>query len=328
MLDLLALSVFDWHPAWQFVFWAIVLWTLFWLHIWVRFFPIIVRLIGEAPLLVAEPSERLEGGEDCEFRTRDGLTLRGTYLKTARAERLGVIVFGHELNGDRWNAAPYVRELIAEGYDVLTFDFRNHGASDSAPGLVLRPWISPDATADMSAAVDYACRRDDADPRGVGIFAISRAAGAALCVAQSEPRIRCLFLDGAYPTRATHLLYLIRYIEIYTPYPRALAYVPHWVYEIRAGLVAALARRSLRRRRTSGPQGARPDVDDPRRARHDDPGRRFAGPPPQSRRTGQTLGRTQGEAQRCDLRPARRVPPASLAILRPAFGAADKKKGE
>jgi uncharacterized protein len=238
MFEHLALfSAFDWHRFWIIAFWVNLPAILFWTFIWIKFFPIVVRLIGQSPLLVAEPSEKLEGGEECEFRTGDGLLLRGTYLKTPQAERRGVIVFGHELNGDRWNATPYVRELLASGYDVLTFDFRNHGASESVAGLVLRPWVSPDATADMRAAVDYVCRRDDADPRGVGILAISRAAGAAVCVASTEPRIRCLFLDGAYGTRSTQLLYFTRYVEIYIPLPRALRYVPHWVYEVflRAG---------------------------------------------------------------------------------------------
>jgi pimeloyl-ACP methyl ester carboxylesterase len=236
MLELFAFFVSDWDPIWQIVFWANVPGFLLWTFIWIRFLPVVVRLIGQSPLLVAEPSEKIDGGDDCEFRTRDGLLLRGTYLKTPQAERRGVIVFGHELNGDRWNATPYVRDLIGAGYDVLTFDFRNHGASESVPGLVLRPWVMPDNTADMQAAVDFACGRDDADPRGLGVLAISRAAGTALCVAATDRRIRCLFLDGAYGTHSTQLLYFTRYVEIYIPFPRVLKIVPYFVYKAFLGV--------------------------------------------------------------------------------------------
>jgi pimeloyl-ACP methyl ester carboxylesterase len=229
--QLAILAAFDWSRFWLIVFLVNVPGILLWTFIIIKFLPVVVRQIGQAPLLVAEPSEKLDGGEECEFGTRDGLLLRGTYLKTPSAERRGVIVFGHELNGDRWNATPYVRDLIAAGYDVFTFDFRNHGASESTPGLVLRPWISPEAVADMQAAVDYACGRDDADPRGVGVLAISRAAGAAICVTANESRIRCLYLDGAYGTKTTQLLYFTRYVEIYIPFPRVLKIVPLWVYQ-------------------------------------------------------------------------------------------------
>lgn len=208
--------------------------VLFWIYVWIRYFPIVLRLIGEAPMLVADESAPLAGGEECEFPTSNGLTLRGTYLKhAASGVRRGVILFAHELNGDRWNAAPYVRDLIAAGYDVLTFDYRNHGASDAQPNLTLAPWISPNELRDTRAAIDYLMSRADADPRGIGILGISRGAGASLCVAADDPRVRCLFTDGAYATRLTHLCFFKRYLDIYIPYPWSPYFtgiLPDWVF--------------------------------------------------------------------------------------------------
>lgn len=208
--------------------------VLFWIYVWIRYFPIVLRLIGEAPMLVADESAPLAGGEECEFPTSNGLTLRGTYLKhAASGARRGVILFAHELNGDRWNASPYVRDLIAAGYDVLTFDFRNHGASDAQPNLTLAPWISPNELRDTRAAIDYLMSRADADPRGIGILGISRGAGASLCVAADDPRVRCLFTDGAYATRLTHLCFFKRYLDIYIPYPWSPYFtgiLPDWVF--------------------------------------------------------------------------------------------------
>jgi pimeloyl-ACP methyl ester carboxylesterase len=209
------------------------LWCAFWIYVWIRYFPIVVRLIGQAPLLVPEPSAPLPDGEACSFPTADGLTLRGTYLKQRADQRRGVVLFGHELHGDRWNAVPYVADLLDAGYDVLTFDFRNHGESDARPGFTPRPWIAPDDVTDVRAAVDFLTSRSDADPRGVGVLGISRGGGAALCAAAGDQRIRCLFTDGAYPSRTTHLLYLKRYIDIFIPPPSTVItrILPDWVYQ-------------------------------------------------------------------------------------------------
>ncbi|MGC3970419.1 MAG: alpha/beta fold hydrolase [Pirellulales bacterium] len=239
-------AAYAWY-ALQVLGWFVALNVLFWIYVWIRYFPIVQRLIGESTLLVAEPSESFAGGQDCEFRSVDGLTLRGTYLKTTSLEgRRGVVLFGHELNGDRWNATPYVRDLIASGYDVLTFDFRNHGASDVQADLTMRPWVSPKEVNDLRAAVDYLMSRPDADPRGVGVLAISRAAGAAVCLAAEDSRIRCLFTDGAYPTHSTQLMFLKRYIDIYVPPPWTFITrrIPDWIYHI----FLAVARRRWGRR--------------------------------------------------------------------------------
>lgn len=233
------MPAYSYMVAWSWSPWLttlavlVGLWCAFWIYVWIRYFPIVVRLIGQAPLLVPEPSAPLPGGEACAFPTADGLTLRGTYLKHRATERRGVVLFGHELNGDRWNAVPYVADLLDAGYDVLTFDFRNHGESDERRGFTPRPWIAPDDLADVRAAVDYLAARPDADPRGIGVLGISRGGGAALCAAAGDARIRCLFTDGAYPSRSTHLLYLKRYIDIFIPPPWTIITrnLPDWVYE-------------------------------------------------------------------------------------------------
>jgi pimeloyl-ACP methyl ester carboxylesterase len=215
--------------------WAIfagVVFCAFWTYVCFHYYPIVERLIGQVPLLVPEPSRPLPGGEECEFRTGDGLTLRGTYLAHRNGERQGVILFGHELKGDRWNAVPFVTELLEAGFDVLTFDFRNHGTSDVDPQYVPRPWITTFDAADVRAAVNYLASRPDADPRGIGILAISRAGGATLAAVGGDPRVRCIFTDGAYPSHTTHLIYIRRYVEIYVPagWHWLCRSLPDWFY--------------------------------------------------------------------------------------------------
>ena len=65
------------------------------------------------------------------------------------------MVFCHELGGDRWGAGGYAGELRNSGFDIFTFDFRNHGLSDSLPGYQPMPWLTEYEMADVQAAVDY-----------------------------------------------------------------------------------------------------------------------------------------------------------------------------
>ena len=155
---------------------------------------------GPGPWLPNRWREPLEGVEFVEFPASDGTKLRGSYLANTAWRRNGVIVFCHELNGDRWNALPYVESLRRQGFDVLAFDFRNQGSSSRTPGYNPMPWVTTFEIADLTGAIDYLYSRADADSSGVGVIGVSRGAAAAIGVAAQDPRIHALVLDSAYPT--------------------------------------------------------------------------------------------------------------------------------
>ncbi len=181
---------------------------------WICYVPLVTEVFVKTPFLMADSGRPLTGGEGCQFTTSDGLVLRGTYLKTAADERLGVIAFCHELTGDRWGAAPYIEKLRSDGFDVFTFDFRNHGASDSTPGYEPMPWITWYELADVQAAIDYLCDREDADPRGIGLIGVSKGATAALCGAAVDSRVAAVVTDGAFPIDGMQYHYMRRYATL------------------------------------------------------------------------------------------------------------------
>ena len=78
------------------------------------------------------------------------------------------------------------------------------------------PWLSEYELHDVQAAVDYACSRPDADPRGPIMFGISRGGAAALCAAATRPAVQAVATDGAFPTVPMMLYYLMRFMSIYT----------------------------------------------------------------------------------------------------------------
>lgn len=188
--------------------------------------PPLARGFVQTSWLVAPHSQRLRGGEPCRFRTRDDVELRGAYLRTTASPRLGVVVFCHELTSDRNSAGPYVEELRRRGFDILAFDFRNHGTSGETPGYEPLPWLTRYELTDVQAAIDYACTRPDADPRGVGLIGVSRGGTAALAAAAGDERVVAVATDGAFAFHTIQLHYIRRYMQIYTSWAHWFARLP------------------------------------------------------------------------------------------------------
>lgn len=180
-----------------------------------KYAPIIGRIFEETPVFLPLRVAPEPGGEDVRFRTSDGLELAGTYYRTPNERRAGVLVFCPEYLSDRWSFLPYVGNLRELGYDLFTFDFRNHGESGSDPNYNPLQWVTDFEVRDLAAALAYVRSRPDHDPAGYGLFGISRGGGAAVCVAASDPAVWGVVTDGAFPTDGTMRSYMHRWAEIY-----------------------------------------------------------------------------------------------------------------
>ncbi len=200
------------------------------IYIAVRYAPVIGRVFEEKPLFLPLRLAPLAGGEDLTFRSEDGLDLAGTYFRAATRSRVGVLVFCHEYLSDRWSFQPYVNDLREIGYDILTFDFRNHGLSQC--DLSYRPlqWVTDHEVRDLKAALAYLRTRPDHDPAGFGLFGVSRGGGTALLVAASEPSVWGVITDGAFPTRGTMLAYILRWAQIFVANSFLLRSMPIWLF--------------------------------------------------------------------------------------------------
>ncbi len=217
----------------------------FLVYVVVRYAPVVGRVFEEQPLFQPLRLTRLEGGEDVRFPTADGLDLAGTYFRARAPQRAGVVLFCHEYLGDRWSFRPYADDLRDLGYDVFTFDFRNHGDSATDPSYRPLQWVSDLELTDVRGAIAYLQSRPDRDPAGVGLYGISRGGGAALCVAADEPAAWGVVTDGAFPTRGTVLTYVLRWAEIYVANPVFWKYMPTAIFAFVgwAGRVRAERRR-------------------------------------------------------------------------------------
>jgi pimeloyl-ACP methyl ester carboxylesterase len=204
------------------------------LYLYVRwkYMGYLTRIFQEKPLFIVPRGEPPTDAEEITVIADDGLSLRACYLKTTAAERKGVILFGLEFGSNRWSCRQYCEKLIEGGYDVFAVEFRNQGDSDKDPNYEPLQWVTDRDLADLRAAIKYLLARPDADPKGIGIFGISKGGSTGILAASSERAIRCLVTDGAYGTHTTMVPYLKRWIQIYSDRKLLQRVLPTWFYGI------------------------------------------------------------------------------------------------
>ncbi len=170
------------------------------------------------PLLAGPRDFQIIRGEEVRFRSFDGTSLRGMWLRTAdRSAAKGAIIFCHEFGSDMYSCARYARPLIETGFDVFTFDFRGHGDSSCPSGYRPVQWASDKELEDVLGASAYV--EDEMASAGrpvrIGVFGISRGAAAAILAASSDPNIVCILSDGAFGTRCTTVSFMKRWAYIF-----------------------------------------------------------------------------------------------------------------
>ncbi len=220
--------------------------------LWIVFSPVAARRLAEMPWFPSRrgaitPDDYPEGIFDIEevsFQTADGVQLAGSYLPATARQRIGVVIFCHELGGNRSTALAFTSGLRDQGFDILTFDFRNHGASGTKPGYKPVPWATDGEAADIRAALDYCCRRDGALAGRIALFGLSRGASAAFCVAAADPRVQAAVLDSIVPTERVQLYLVRRFMHLHLPLFPQLAKLPDCLL----GLLVFWANRIIQRR--------------------------------------------------------------------------------
>jgi uncharacterized protein len=205
------------------------------LHFYVihTYLPYVVRIFQEKPMFIIPFGQPVEDAEAVAFSTGQGLTLRGCYLKASGA-RKGVIVFGLEFGSNRWSCVPYCEFLRERGYDIFAFEFRGQGDSDPQPGYEPLQWVTDFEVEDFRAALAYLKSRPDADPRGVGLFGLSKGGSAGLIAAADDLYIRCSATDGIFASHTTMVPYMQKWIFIYCRSTPIVKAIPLWYYRMAA----------------------------------------------------------------------------------------------
>ena len=191
---------------------------------------ILLPKITEKPMFMALRVPPCEDGETVKFSTKDGKLLRGVYVRTTAEKRLGTMVFSHEYLADRWSFQVYAEGVREAGFDIFSFDFRNHGESAEDPTHPSLPWLTDREFMDLEAALDYVRSRPDHDETGVALFGISRGGSVSLAMAARRTDVWGVITDGAFPTVGTLVPYMIRFATLYVKMGSIVEKFPTFIF--------------------------------------------------------------------------------------------------
>lgn len=141
------------------------------------------------------------GEAEVSFHAADGHRLRGIIIPhRLSGPARGMVLFAHEFGSVRASCMRYCHSLLDAGYDLFSFDFRGHGLSAPEQGYHPRHWPSDREEADMLGAIAFITYwlERQGRPRAVGLFGISRGAGAAILAAVNADDVRAVAVDGAF----------------------------------------------------------------------------------------------------------------------------------
>jgi fermentation-respiration switch protein FrsA (DUF1100 family) len=145
-----------------------------------------------------------------EFRSRDGIALKGWYIPGGAAggeQPRGTIVYCHGHNRTRVEMLPEAQYGHKLGYNALVFDLRHQGQSGGRMTSV-GYWERLDA----EAAVQYALN-DERAQQPVILWGVSMGAAAALLAAAESPNVAAVISDSVFPNfkeLIAHHYYLFR----------------------------------------------------------------------------------------------------------------------
>src|SRR5262245_38460991 len=128
---------------------------------------------------------------DIEFRTEDGVTLRGwLYLPDGAHGRVPAIVMAHGFSAVKENYLDkYAEVYAAAGLAALVFDNRCFGASDGEPRQHIDPWRQ---IADYRDAITHVSTLAEIDGSRIGIWGSSYSGAHVLVIGAIDRRVRCV----------------------------------------------------------------------------------------------------------------------------------------
>jgi len=124
------------------------------------------------------------------FPARDGVNLRGWFLKKSAAAPTIILVAGFK--ADRLTMVPYARFLRRAGYNVLLYDSRGTGSSGGRFSLGLNE------VDDVAGAGIYLHHRTDLQAHQLGLLGVSLGAGVVIVAAARMPSVAATVADSAY----------------------------------------------------------------------------------------------------------------------------------
>jgi uncharacterized protein len=142
----------------------------------------------------------LPGVEDVSFLGSGGVTLAGSFVAPKNG---AVIVLVHGLFANRQQLLPEARLLADNGYGVLLFDNRAHGAS----GGTTATWGLLESE-DVAKAIDFVQQRTHVPATQIGLLGLSIGGTAVLREAAGDPRVGAVIVEATYSSMGGEIEYM------------------------------------------------------------------------------------------------------------------------
>ncbi|CAB49187.1 alpha/beta hydrolase [Pyrococcus abyssi] len=127
--------------------------------------------------------------EKVEFKSRDGITLRGWWIDQGKDETVIVL---HGYTASKWNEVymkPAIEIVANLGYNVLTFDFRAHGESEGS-----KTTIGDKEILDLSGAIDWLL--SNTNTKKIALIGFSMGAMVTIRALAEDERVCCGIADS------------------------------------------------------------------------------------------------------------------------------------
>jgi pimeloyl-ACP methyl ester carboxylesterase len=139
-----------------------------------------------------------------DILTTDGVRIAGWYIPVAgsQVKPLGgptapTVVLAHAQDADKSDMLPYA-ELLHARYNLVLFDFRNHGQSSGDQST-----LGVTEQLDVKAVIDWL--ETAKHPKHLAVLGVAMGGSAAANAADADNRIEALILDSTHATLANAL---------------------------------------------------------------------------------------------------------------------------
>lgn len=163
--------------------------------------------IDTTPLAVGLPFEEVV------FESRgDGLNLKGWFIPAQGSSKTVILAHGYRKNRlqDDVPGLPIAQALVAEGYNVLMFDFRNSGESEGDLTSIGQYEVR-----DLLGAVDFIKSKPEKAEQ-IDLLGFSMGASTAILAGAREPAITAVIADSPFADLQT---YLDKNLSVWTELP-------------------------------------------------------------------------------------------------------------
>ena len=145
----------------------------------------------------------------------------------------------------RWLPYGSAWHLRDGGYDIFTFDFRNHGSSGAIPST---PPCNGQPTSKFATCGLHwlTCVVVPTMIRLVSDWSVSAGEAARIGRGSEESDVWGVVTDGAFPTRGTITAYMFRWAEIFVRSRTLLKLFPGWLYSFLGWLSLLASQRRLK----------------------------------------------------------------------------------